>query len=58
MENIVNILFGVFIIIAGLPMVINPKKVTEREKSKIKSEMGVRICGIILILLGVAGFFI
>ena len=58
MENIVNIAFGVLVIIAGLPMIINPKKVTEREKSKIKSEMGVRICGIVLVVLGVAAFFI
>ncbi len=53
-----NIAFSVLVIIMGLPMLINPKKITEREASKIKSEMGVRICGIILILLGVAGFFI
>ncbi len=54
----VNTLFSVIVIFAGLPMVTNPKKITERENSKIKSEMGVRICGIILILLGIAGFFI
>ena len=58
MENLVNILFAVLVIIAGLPMVINPKKITERESSKIKSEMGVRICGIVLIVLGIACFFI
>lgn len=58
MENIVNILFAIVIIIVGLPMIITPKKITEREKSKIKSEMVVRICGIVLILLGIACFFI
>lgn len=58
MENIVNILFAVVVIIIGLPMIINPKKITERETSKIKSEMGVRICGIVLVLLGIACFFI
>ena len=54
----VNLLFSVVVILAGLPMLINPKKITERETSKIKSEMGVRICGIVLIVLGVATFFI
>jgi len=29
-----------------------------RENSKIKSEMGVRICGVVLIILGVVQFFI
>ncbi len=54
----VNIAFSVLVIIAGLPMIINPKKITERETSKIKSEMGVRICGLVLVLLGIACFFI
>ena len=54
----VNLIFGILVILAGLPMLINPKKITERETSKIKSEMGVRICGIVLIVLGVATFFI
>lgn len=54
----VNLIFAVLVIIAGLPMIINPKKITERENSKIKSEMGVRICGIVLVVLGIACFFI
>ncbi len=54
----VNLIFGILIIVAGLPMIISPKKITERENSKIKSEMGVRICGIILIILGIVQFFI
>ena len=54
----VNLHFSVVVILAGLPMVINPKKITERENSKIKSEMGVRICGIIIIALGIGCFFI
>lgn len=54
----VNLIFSIMVILIGLPMVINPKKITEREASKIKSEMGVRICGIILIVLGIVGFFI
>ncbi len=54
----VNIAFSILIIIAGLPLIINPKKVTERENCKIKSEMGIRICGIVLVLLGIASFFI
>ena len=56
--KMVNLLFSVVVILAGLPMVINPKKITERENSKIKSEMGVRICGIIIIALGIGCFFI
>lgn len=54
----VDLLFGAMVIIVGLPMIIAPKKITEREKSKIKSEMGVRICGIILVVLGAASMFI
>lgn len=54
----VNLIFSIMVIIIGLPMIINPKKITERESSKIKSEMGVRVCGIVLIVLGIAGFFI
>ncbi len=54
----VNLAFSIVVIIIGLPMIINPKKITERENSKIKSEMGVRICGIIIVLLGIANFFI
>lgn len=34
------------------------KKITERENSKIKSEMGVRICGIVLVVLGIASYFV
>lgn len=56
--KMINLLFSVVVILAGLPMVINPKKITERENSKIKSEMGVRICGIIIIALGIGCFFI
>ncbi len=54
----VNLIFAILIIITGLPMIINPKKITERENSKIKSEMGIRICGIVLVILGIVGFFI
>ena len=54
----INIIFGILIIVIGLPMIISPKKITERENSKIKSEMGVRICGVVLIILGVVQFFI
>lgn len=54
----VDLLFGAMVIIIGLPMIIAPKKITEREKSKIKSEMGVRICGIILVVLGAVSMFI
>lgn len=54
----VNLAFSIIIVIIGLPMIINPKKITERESSKIKSETGVRICGIILVLLGIASSFI
>lgn len=54
----VNLAFSILVIIIGLPMIIAPKKITEREASKIKSEMGVRICGIVLVLLGIASFFI
>lgn len=54
----VNLIFGILVIIAGIPMLINPKKITERENCKIKSEMGIRVCGIVLIVLGIASFFI
>ena len=54
----VNLVFSILIVIAGIPMIIAPKKVTERENSKITSEMGVRICGIILVVLGIACYFI
>lgn len=54
----VDLLFGIIVIIIGLPMIIAPKKITERPKCKIKSEMGIRICGVVLVVLGVASMFI
>ena len=54
----VNILFAIVIIIIGLPMIITPKKITERPASKIKSETTIRICGIVLIILGIVTCFI
>lgn len=54
----VNLAFSILVVIAGIPMIIAPKKITERENSKIKSEMGVRICGIVLVVLGIASYFI
>ena len=54
----VDLLFGAMVIIIGLPMIIAPKKITEREKSKIKSEMGVRIIGIIIVVLGPVSMYI
>lgn len=54
----VDLLFGIVVAIIGLPMIIAPKKITENPKSKIKSEMGVRICGVVLVVLGVASMFI
>lgn len=54
----VNIIFSALVIIAGIPLVINPKKVMERPNNKIKSEMGIRVCGIILIVLGIINLFI
>lgn len=54
----VDIIFSVLIIIIGVPMVINPKMVTERASSKIKSPKAVRICGIILIVLAIVSFVI
>lgn len=54
----VNIIFAILVIITGIPMIISPKKITERPNCKIKSEMAIRICGIILVILGIAIIFI
>lgn len=54
----INIIFSALVIIAGLPLVINPKKVMERPNNKIKSETAIRVCGIILIVLGIINLFI
>jgi len=54
----VDIIFSVLIIIIGVPMLINPKKVTEREASKIKSPTAIRVCGIVLIVLAIVSFVI
>lgn len=54
----VNLIFAVLIAIMGIMMLVAPKKVTERPKSMIKSETGVRICGVVLILLAVATLFL
>lgn len=53
----VNLIFAIICIVLGISMIAAPKKITERPTSKIKSEMGVRICGIILILIGISCFF-
>lgn len=34
------------------------QKMTQREGSKIKSEMAVRVCGVIIVVLGLINFFI
>lgn len=57
MVNLVNLIFAIICIVLGISMIAAPKKITERPTSKIKSEMGVRICGIILILIGILCFF-
>lgn len=57
-NGIVNIIFAIICFILGLSMIIAPKKITERPASKIKSEIGVRICGVVLILIAVACLFI
>lgn len=49
----VNLAFSILIIVMGLSMIIFPKKYTERPSSKIKSEMGIRIFGIILVVLAI-----
>lgn len=54
----INIIFSALVIIAGLPLVINPKKVMERPNNKIKSETAIRVCGIILVVLGIINLFI
>lgn len=54
----VDLAFGIIVVIIGIPMIIAPKKITENPKSKIKSEMGVRICGIVLVVLGIVSMFI
>lgn len=56
--DMVNLIFGILVAIIGIPMIISPKKITERPNCKIKSEMGIRICGIILVVLGIASIFI
>lgn len=53
-----DLAFGIIVVIIGIPMIIAPKKITERPKCKIKSEMGIRICGIVLVVLGIASMFI
>lgn len=54
----VNLIFAILIIITGIPMIISPKKIIERPACKIKSEMAIRICGIILVILGIGIIFI
>lgn len=54
----VDIIFSVLIISIAVPMLINPKKITEREASKIKSPIAVRICGIVLVVLAIVSFVI
>lgn len=53
----VNLIFAIICILLGISMIVAPKKITERPASKIKSEMGVRICGVIIILIGISCFF-
>ena len=38
-------------IIVAIPLLFTPKKVLERPGCKIKTEKGVRLCGVLLIVL-------
>lgn len=49
----IDIIWLVCCLILGVPMITSPKKVAERPKCKIKSEITIRILGIIVVLAGV-----
>lgn len=53
-----NILFLVICLIIAIPAIITPQKMTQREGSKIKSEMAVRVCGIAIVVLGLISVLI
>ncbi|MCI8718184.1 MAG: hypothetical protein K1W19_11670 [Lachnospiraceae bacterium] len=53
-----DILFLVICLVIAVPAIITPQKMTQREGSKIKSEMAVRVCGVIIVVLGLINFFI
>lgn len=53
-----DILFLVVCLIIAVPAIIAPQKMTQREGSKIKSEMAVRVCGGIIVVLGLINLLI
>lgn len=53
-----NILFFVVCLIIAVPAIITPQKLTEREGSKIKSEMAVRVAGVLIVVLGLVNLLI
>ncbi|MDE7308745.1 MAG: hypothetical protein K2N61_08840 [Lachnospiraceae bacterium] len=54
----VDVLFLVVCLIIAVPAIITPQKMTQREGSKIKSEMAVRVCGVIIVVLGLINLLI
>ena len=53
-----DILFLVICLLIAVPAIIAPQKMTQREGSKIKSEMAVRVCGIVIVVLGLINVLI
>lgn len=54
----VDILFFIVCLIIAVPAILTPQKMTQREGSKIKSEMAVRVCGIVIVALGLINLII
>lgn len=53
-----DILFLIVCVLIAVPAIITPQKMTQREGSKIKSEMAVRVCGIVIVVLGLINLLI
>lgn len=54
----IDLLWLIICIIIGAPMIISPQKILERPACKIKSAGAVRMCGVILIAVGILFLFI
>lgn len=57
-STMLDILFLVICLVIAVPAIITPQKMTQREGSKIKSEMAVRVCGVIIVVLGLMNLLI
>lgn len=53
-----DILFLLVCLVIAVPAIITPQKMTQREGSKIKSEMAVRVCGVVIVVLGLINLLI